>query len=350
MRLTIEDLTVKLKKEEILHGINMEISDGEFVSLLGPSGCGKTTLLKSVAGLLEIESGEVRMNGESINHVAPEKRGTVIVFQDLRLFPHMTVEKNIAFAMDLKKVPREKQKETVQKLLADVQLSGYEKRKIREMSGGQLQRVALARALAAEPRVLLLDEPFSGLDEKLRLEMGTLVKKLHREKRLTTILVTHDKREALQMSDRIALMSEGHILQYDTPEEIFSRPESRKVADYFGKVNYIRGVVENGYFRCGIGRWKTNRADGPCVAVIRPFHLVCRENEEQGEVSEIVFMGETAELQIQSQEGNLTAAMLSGDIRNMGLTVGSSVGIDVKSEMLTYFPCEEEECDEADCI
>lgn len=211
MGLMIDKLNVKLQKDEILNQVSLEIYDGEFVSLLGPSGCGKTTLLKSIAGLLEVESGDIRLDGVSLNDVPPEKRGTVVVFQDLRLFPHLTVEKNIMFPMELRKVPKEVQKKTVKKLLEDVQLSGFEQRKIRQMSGGQQQRVALARALAANPKVLLLDEPFSGLDEELRVEMAALVKKLHDEWKITTILVTHDKREALQLSDRIVTMSNGEI-------------------------------------------------------------------------------------------------------------------------------------------
>lgn len=211
MGLMIDKLNVKLQKEEILKQVSLEIHDGEFVSLLGPSGCGKTTLLKSIAGLLEVESGDIRLDGVSLNDVPPEKRETVVVFQDLRLFPHLTVEKNIMFPMELRKVPKEVQKETVKKLLEDVQLPGFEQRKIRQMSGGQQQRVALARALAANPKVLLLDEPFSGLDEELRVEMAALVKKLHDEWKITTILVTHDKREALQLSDRIVMMSNGEI-------------------------------------------------------------------------------------------------------------------------------------------
>ena len=223
MGLSIDKLEVKLQKDEILHEISLEIKEGEFISLLGPSGCGKTTLLKSIAGLLEISSGEMWLNGESITETPPEKRGTVIVFQDLRLFPHMTVEKNITFPMELKKVPKDVQKATVKKLLEAVQLPGFENRKIRQMSGGQMQRVALARALAANPKVLLLDEPFSGLDEELRVEMAALVKRLHEEWKITTILVTHDRREALQLSDRIALMGEGKIICYDTPEIIGDR-------------------------------------------------------------------------------------------------------------------------------
>jgi putative spermidine/putrescine transport system ATP-binding protein len=199
--------------------VSLHVKDGEFISLLGESGCGKTTLLKSIAGLLEVESGDILMNGKSIMNVAPEKRGTVIVFQDLRLFPHLTVEKNIAFAMEIKKISKTEQKETVRKLLEEVQLVGYENRKIGEMSGGQMQRVALARALAAKPNILLLDEPFSGLDERLRVEIRNLVLKLQKERKITTILVTHDSKEAIALSDRIAMMEKGEIVRYETAEK-----------------------------------------------------------------------------------------------------------------------------------
>lgn len=262
MSLVIKKLNVKLQKEDILHEVNMEIKEGEFISLLGASGCGKSTLLKSIAGLIEIESGEIFLEEKSIKDIPPEKRGTVIVFQDLRLFPHMTVEKNIAFSMELKKIPKKIQKERVSQLLKEVQLEGYEKRRIREMSGGQLQRVALARALAAEPRVLLLDEPFSGLDAKLRIEMASLVKKLHQTRYLTTILVTHDKQEALQLSDRIALMSEGRIIQYDLPHNMLYHPQNQKVVEYFGKANCIIGTVKNGRFIGKACEWEADLKDG----------------------------------------------------------------------------------------
>lgn len=256
MSLKLEHINVKIQGQHILKDIGLEIHDGEFVSLLGESGCGKSTLL---------------------NPVAPEKRGAVIVFQDLRLFPHMTVEKNISFAMDVKRVSAEEKKKTVRHLLEAVQLPGYEKRKIREMSGGQLQRVALARALAASPKVLLLDEPFSGLNEKLRAEMGELVKKLHKEWRLTTMLVTHDKGEALRMSDRIAFMEHGEILQYDTPRAIYEHPASALVAQYFGKKNYVKGVVVNGEFRCELGVWDVNLEDGDYEILMCPSgEYTCR--------------------------------------------------------------------------
>lgn len=248
MELRIEHLEVLLQKEEIIKDVSFTVKSGELISLLGASGCGKTTILKSIAGLLDTEKGAIYLDGKEIQKLPPEKRGTVIVFQDLRLFPHMNVEKNIAFPLELKKVPKEQQKEIVKKLLEEVQLAGYEKRKIKEMSGGQLQRVALARALAGEPSILLLDEPFSGLDEKLRLEMGELVKKIQRGRKITTILVTHDKREALRMSDRIALMDNGKILQYDTPQVIFKHPANQKVIEYLGKVNYVKGNISGERF------------------------------------------------------------------------------------------------------
>lgn len=288
MSLTIENLKVSLQKKEILHGITLDIKEGEFISLLGASGCGKTTLLKCIAGFLPADEGNISIRGKSIMNVPPEKRGTVIVFQDLRLFPHMTVEKNIMFPMELQKIPKKIQKETVKKLLADVQLEGFEKRKIREMSGGQMQRVAIARALAANPNVLLLDEAFSGLDENLREEMRNLVKRLHEEWKTTTILVTHDKREALQISDRIALMSEGKILQYDTPKEIFAHPASEKVTEYFGEVNYISGKVENGRFVSNLFQQEMDLPNGEYEIIIRPSAFSAKENGERKDETDCI--------------------------------------------------------------
>ncbi len=312
MSLLVKNLKVSLQKEEILHGIDLDIKSGEFVSLLGASGCGKSTLLKSIAGLLDIEEGEIQVDGQMIQNMAPEKRGTVIVFQDLRLFPHMTVEKNIAFSMSLKGVPKGAQREAVKKLLEDVQLAGFENRKIREMSGGQMQRVALARALAAEPRALLLDEPFSGLDERLRSEMAELVKKLHRERGLTTVLVTHDKHEALKLSDRIVLMKNGSILQYDTPHNIFRHPVSKEVADYFGKMNYIE--TEDG------------------ILGVRPFDIRILPGKNDCTVEEVIFMGGTTEVVLDTPGGIVVCSVISAELDAMGISVGSRVGMEVNDE------------------
>ena len=331
MSLTIENLKVTLQKKEILHGITLDIKEGEFISLLGKSGCGKTTLLKCIAGFLEVEEGNISIQGKSVMNVSPEKRGTVIVFQDLRLFPHMTVEKNIMFPMELRKVPKKIQKETVKKLLEDVQLVGFEKRKIREMSGGQMQRVAIARALAANPKVLLLDEAFSGLDENLRGEMRSLVKRLHEEWKITTILVTHDKREALQISDRIALMSEGRILQYDTPKRMFYYPSSKKVAEYFGEVNYIRGIVQKGKFVSELFEKEVDLPDGEYEAMIRPSSVKITENGKY-KVTDSTFMGEIQEVNIQAGK-----QMLKSQVMNERVEKGDVVGIEISDKEINWF-------------
>ncbi len=329
--LSVEQLRVSLQGEEILCGLSLRAERGAFVSLLGESGCGKSTLLKSIAGLIEAASGEIRLDGRSLLTVSPEKRGTVIVFQDLRLFPHMTVEKNIAFPMELRGLSREQRKKEAERLLDEVQLTGYGKRKIRELSGGQMQRVALARALAAEPSVLLLDEPFSGLDERLRAEMGSLVRRIHREKKITTILVTHDSREALQMSDRIVLMKEGSVLQCGTPEELFWRPASREAAEYFGRANYLRGSVQGGIFDCSFLKAPLSASgrEGECEAMVRPFSI---KLTGQGDflIREIIFMGETAEILLDTPQGEIRSQMMSREFERLGLKKGSRAGIEIE--------------------
>ena len=329
--LSVEQLRVSLQGEEILRGLSLRAERGAFVSLLGESGCGKSTLLKSIAGLIEAASGEIQLDGRSLLTVSPEKRGTVIVFQDLRLFPHMTVEKNIAFPMELRGLSREQRKKETERLLDEVQLTGYGKRKIRELSGGQMQRVALARALAAEPSVLLLDEPFSGLDERLRAEMGSLVRRIHRERKITTILVTHDSREALQMSDRIVLMKEGSVLQCGTPEELFWRPASRAAAEYFGRANYLRGSAEGGLFDWGFLKAPLSASgrEGECEAMVRPFSI---KLTGQGDflIREIIFMGETAEILLDTPQGEIRSQMMSREFERLGLKKGSRAGIEIE--------------------
>ena len=320
MSLTIKELCVDLQKTRILKNINLEIRTGEFVSLLGASGCGKTTLLKSIAGLLETQEGDIRIDDTSITNLAPEKRGTVIVFQDLRLFPHMTVEQNISFSMDLKKIPKKDKQAQVGELLKAVQLEGFEKRKIREMSGGQRQRVALARALAADPKILLLDEPFSSLDENLRCEMAD-----------TVVMVTHDKEEAMKVSDRIALMKAGEVLQYDKPERMFYHPESRVVADYMGQTNYIFGKVENGRFVSRAVSFETQKAEGEYELMVRPsaITLTVDETERMYQIEEVMFEGETAEILLKYADGKLTVWMLHRDWMKLGVKTGELVGIKI---------------------
>ena len=240
MKLEIRDLTVSYDTGVVLKDLCLQMAEGEFMSLLGPSGCGKTTLMKAIAGILPVEQGTVMLDGEDITHLPIHKRGTVIVFQDMRLFPHMTVADNVAFPLKMQGIPKTKRLERAHDLLEKVQMDGYENRLPSELSGGQQQRVALARALASQPRLLLLDEPFSALDDNLREEMRRLELDLRRAFGMTVLLVTHDREEALSMSDRVAVMFDGNLLQVGTPRQVYDRPVSRQVADYFGDCVYLQ--------------------------------------------------------------------------------------------------------------
>ena len=214
-RLFLTDIKVELGKKHILKNVSLEVKTGQLISLLGSSGCGKSTLLKTVAGIIEPSSGDVLIDGKSVLGVPVHRRGAVIVFQDLRLFPHMTVAENVEFALKMSGMKKQQYREIAREQLEKVRLEGLEDRRISQISGGQMQRVALARAFAVRPSVMLLDEPFSSLDEELRLEMGNLLLELQRESELTTVLVTHDTQEARRLSDAIAYMKDGEIVRYE---------------------------------------------------------------------------------------------------------------------------------------
>ena len=225
--------------------VNMQIKDGEFFSLLGPSGCGKTTSLRMIAGFELPTDGRILIHGRDMSQVPAFQRPVNTVFQQYALFPHMTVEQNIGFGLEMKGVPRAERSKRVSQALEMVRLPGMEMRRPKQLSGGQQQRIALARALVNKPEVLLLDEPLGALDLKLRKEMQLELKTLQREVGITFIYVTHDQEEALTMSDRIAVMSKGVVLQVGKPEEIYERPASKYVADFIGETNFIDGVVKN---------------------------------------------------------------------------------------------------------
>lgn len=225
--------------------ISLSIRQGEFFALLGPSGCGKTTLLRILGGLEMSGSGKVLIDGQDITHMPAHLRPTNMVFQNYAIFPHLNVEQNVAYGLRQQKLSREEQMEKVSSALAMVKLEGFEKRGAEEMSGGQKQRVALARALIKRPKVLLLDEPLGALDKKLREEMQIELRMLQQQVGITFVFVTHDQEEALTLSDRVAVMSEGGILQMDSPRQIYERPGSREVADFIGQMNLLEGVVQS---------------------------------------------------------------------------------------------------------
>jgi ABC-type Fe3+/spermidine/putrescine transport system ATPase subunit len=221
--------------------VSLEIEEGSFFTLLGPSGCGKTTLLRVVAGFHLPDRGEVYLRERRITHVPPHLRGTAMVFQEYALFPHMTVEENVAYGLRMRRVPAAEARTRVARVLELVGLVGQERKYPHQLSGGQQQRVALARALVVEPEVLLLDEPLSNLDAKLRVRVREELRELQRRLGQTTVYVTHDQEEALALSDRIAVMNTGRVLQVGTPEEIYLRPKNRFVADFVGLANFLEG-------------------------------------------------------------------------------------------------------------
>jgi len=241
--LDIEGVTHRFGPVTVLNQIHLQVEPGEFVALLGPSGCGKTTLLRLVAGFLTPTLGQIRIDGQRVEHVPTHRRNVGVVFQNYALFPHMTVFDNIAYGLRAQKVAASRVRSRVQEMLELVQLGQMGNRYPNELSGGQQQRIALARALAVEPRILLLDEPFSALDKNLRLDMQIEVKRLLTEQGITTIFVTHDQEEALSMADRIAVMSHGVVQQFDTPTTIYDRPSTLFVSQFVGTTNLIPATL-----------------------------------------------------------------------------------------------------------
>ncbi len=339
MKLEIEHLSVALEGRDILQNLSLQAEAGELLALLGPSGCGKTTLLKTVAGILAPQCGRIRLGREDITHLPPHRRGVVILFQDIRLFPHMTAAENVAFPLRMRGVGRRARLEQAAKLLDRVRLPGYGARRVGSLSGGERQRVALARALAAEPRLLLLDEPFSALDENLREDMRELVLSLHREFRTTTVLVTHDRGEALGMSDRVALLFHGEIEQCDIPEAVYLRPATRRAADYFGGCALLDGEVRAGIFRGGPVALPVSLPEGRYALCLRERMWRPAENGPYAlRVERVRFRGPETAVTLAAADGTLfqktfpgSVPFQEGDVLRFDLDVGDPV----------FFPQEE---------
>ena len=296
---SLRDIVVEFDGQRILDGLNLDIHDKEFVTLLGSSGCGKTTTLRLIAGFLEPTSGKVLLKGEDITGVPPYKRPVNTVFQKYALFPHLNVFENVAFGLRLKKMDEETIRRKVRDMLEVVGLKGFERRSIGQMSGGQQQRVAIARSLVNEPEILLLDEPLGALDLKLRKEMQLELKRLQREMNITFIYVTHDQEEALAMSDTVVVMDEGKIQQIGTPEDIYNEPKNAFVADFIGESNIIDGIMRtdgvveifNRRFQCLDKGFAPNE---PVDVVIRPEDVDIVPEEQgqlKGTVTSVTFKG-----------------------------------------------------------
>ena len=310
--ISFTDVVKRYDDETILKGVSFEIEEGKFYTLLGPSGCGKTTILRIIAGFSEASEGDVYFEGKRINDVPANQRQVNTVFQDYALFPHMNVFENGAFGLKIKKLPKNQIKEKVEEALRLVRLAGYENREISEMSGGQRQRVAIARAIVNEPKVLLLDEPLSALDLKLRTDMQYELRELQQRLGITFIFVTHDQEEALAMSDEIFVINQGEIVQSGTPVDIYDEPINNFVADFIGESNIIKATMIDDYlieivgkqFECVDGGMRKNE---PVEIVIRPEDLSLTTVEQGKLVARVdtqLFRGVHYEIICYDAEGN----------------------------------------------
>ncbi len=310
--ISFTDVVKRYDDETILKGVSFEIEEGKFYTLLGPSGCGKTTILRIIAGFSEASEGDVYFEGKRINDVPANQRQVNTVFQDYALFPHMNVFENVAFGLKIKKLPKNQIKEKVEEALRLVRLAGYENREISEMSGGQRQRVAIARAIVNEPKVLLLDEPLSALDLKLRTDMQYELRELQQRLGITFIFVTHDQEEALAMSDEIFVINQGEIVQSGTPVDIYDEPINNFVADFIGESNIIKATMIDDYlieivgkqFECVDGGMRKNE---PVEIVIRPEDLSLTTVEKGKLVARVdtqLFRGVHYEIICYDAEGN----------------------------------------------
>ncbi|HET8597330.1 MAG TPA: ABC transporter ATP-binding protein [Castellaniella sp.] len=311
--ISITGLSKRYGAAVALDQVDLDIRSGEFLTLLGPSGSGKTTLLMAIAGFMRPDSGSLKFGDAEMICVPPHKRDVGMVFQSYALFPHMNVAQNVAFALNLRKVPAAEVRRRVEQALHTVQLDGLGERGIEQLSGGQRQRVALARAIVFEPRILLMDEPLSALDKKLREHMQVELRRLHELLGITTVYVTHDQREALTMSDRIAVIHQGRVAQVGTPQDIYERPASRFIADFIGESSFLPVRFVDGHAWCAERLLKLPagaRPRDPAVLMLRPEHLRLTDaaddpelNTFTGTLDKIIYQGDSHLLLVTLQGG-----------------------------------------------
>ena len=302
LNISINSITKTYGDFHALNDVNLEVNSGEFLTLLGPSGSGKTTLLMVLAGFTRPDYGSVKFGEEEVILKPPHLREIGMVFQNYALFPHMNVEDNIGYPQKLRGVSKSETKHSVDEALSIVKLDGLGKRRVGELSGGQKQRVALARAIVFKPKILLMDEPLSALDKKLREEMQIELRQLHDSLNITTVYVTHDQKEALTMSDRIAVINDGQLMQLDTPNEIYKRPNNAFIADFIGESSLLSVKVQGGAAYLGASEICANQTpdrDGDYLLMVRPEKLFLAERTEKdtnffdGLVEESIFQGES---------------------------------------------------------
>ena len=306
MQISVHDIVKRFGKNEVVGRSSFSIEQGELFTLLGPSGCGKTTLLRLIAGFYAPDEGEVRFDGKRVNEMPPHQRGIGMVFQNYALWPHMTVAQNVGYGLKLRDISSSEIAKRTQAVLEKVRLTGLGGRYPGQISGGQQQRVALARALVLNPKILLLDEPLSNLDAKVRIQVRAEIRKLQKELGITTVYVTHDQEEALTLSDRIVVFNQARVFQLGTPRELYERPRNRFVADFIGINNMVDGTVQRSERETlemqtplGVLRALPNgelRAGEKCIACIRPENVAFGSKEAnllKGNVSFAAYLGNT---------------------------------------------------------
>ncbi|HET7764334.1 MAG TPA: ABC transporter ATP-binding protein [Burkholderiales bacterium] len=318
MQISVHEITKRFGKNEVVGRSSFSIGEGDLFTLLGPSGCGKTTLLRLIAGFYTPDEGEIRFDGVRVNEVPPHERGIGMVFQNYALWPHMTVFDNIAYGLKLREVGRAEIGERVEAVLEKVRLEGLGGRYPGQLSGGQQQRVALARALVLNPKILLLDEPLSNLDAKIRIQVRAEIRKLQKELGITTVYVTHDQEEALTLSDRIVVFNQGRVFQVGTPRELYERPRNRFVADFIGVNNLLEGTVhaaEGGFLAVdtALGRLRALpnadlHAGDRCVICVRPENIAvggagAERNLARGKISFAAYLGNTLRYDVDLGQG-----------------------------------------------
>jgi spermidine/putrescine transport system ATP-binding protein len=344
------DLEKRFGEVEALRGISLNIPPGEFYSLLGPSGCGKTTTLRMIAGFERPTAGQILLDGKDMSNTPPHKRNVNTVFQSYALFPHLSVARNVAFGLRFQKTGKEETRERVTRALSLVELKGYEERKPSQLSGGQQQRVALARALILDPSVLLLDEPLGALDAKLRKSLQIELKALQERIGITFIYVTHDQEEALTMSDRLAVMSEGRIEQEGPPKQVYEEPESIYVADFLGVSNVLDGEalgrgstggcrVKLGDFEMVAGRGSADLV-GAVKMVLRPERVVIHphgttdQNCIPAMVERVVYVGPVLQVLLRLAHGDPMQALVTNTGDELALAQGAPVAVQLPSDAL----------------
>jgi ABC-type Fe3+/spermidine/putrescine transport system ATPase subunit len=337
-RLELDRVAVTLGGQRILHGVSLDVADGECVALLGPSGCGKTTTLRAIAGFTPVASGDIRIAGRRVAGLPPHKRNLGLVFQDYALFPHMNVADNIGYGLRMRGVDRATIRADVAAALALVRLEGMGERFPSALSGGQRQRIALARALVIKPDILLLDEPLGALDRKLRDAMQVELKRIHREVGVTTIIVTHDQEEALSLADRVAVMFAGDIAEVASPARLYARPRSQAVMDFLGDANLLTAEVAGGVLRLpgGVVSPLPEGVDATPRRLqlgIRPEHVTLAPDGIEARVTEIVYKGAHTEIHAVGPDGLALSARLPA----AAVTIGDTIRLHLPPDHMILF-------------